>query len=422
MKLNLREVLDEPIDWRFKGFPVAAGVRIGNVGAQGWHALDGDLSLPIMLLKDAALRHNVALMASYCERHNVRLMPHGKTAMSPQLLELQMAAGAWGVTVATVSQARVYRHFGADRILIANQVLRPDELGWITQQLRDDPDLMIATVVDSLEGVEQMTRNLRESSPAAPLPVMIELGFSGGRAGCRDIVEVLAVARALERSEMLRLIGVEGFEGVMPGGSRGRQLAGVHQYLRFARAVVTQLHGDGLFGADPVLVSFGGSSFFDAVTEELARGWAGEPNVEVILRSGCYLTHDSDFYACNSPFMHDAQPLQPALEAWALVMSRPEPELAVVGLGKRDVSFDCGPPLARWQRRPGELMRPTSKLTVSGLNDQHAFVHVPRGEDVRVGDLLGFGVSHPCTAFDKWQLLPVVDDGYHVIDAIRTFF
>jgi len=32
------------------------------------------------------------------------------------------------------------------------------------------------------------------------------------------------------------------------------------------------------------------------------------------------------------------------------------------------------------------------------------------------------GISHPCTAFDKWQLIPVVDEEYRIVDVVRTFF
>ena len=66
------------------------------------------------------------------------------------------------------------------------------------------------------------------------------------------------------------------------------------------------------------------------------------------------------------------------------------------------------------------LFEPGARVT--GLNDQHAYLELPAASPLKVGDLVGFGISHPCTTFDKWQLIYVVDDDYRIVDAIRTFF
>jgi D-serine dehydratase len=117
--------------------------------------------------------------------------------------------------------------------------------------------------------------------------------------------------------------------------------------------------------------------------------------------------------------------LRAALELWAYVQSTPEPGLAIATLGKRDVSFDVHMPLPQHWFRPGVHARPQdlgAGFEVTGLSDQHAFVTLPDDSPLRVGDMLSFGISHPCTTFDKWQLLYVVDDKYRVIEGIRTFF
>jgi D-serine deaminase-like pyridoxal phosphate-dependent protein len=61
-------------------------------------------------------------------------------------------------------------------------------------------------------------------------------------------------------------------------------------------------------------------------------------------------------------------------------------------------------------------------LSVTRLNDHHAFVSVPADVRLAPGDLICFGISHPCTAFDKWPVIPVVDDEYRVTNLIRTYF
>ena len=62
------------------------------------------------------------------------------------------------------------------------------------------------------------------------------------------------------------------------------------------------------------------------------------------------------------------------------------------------------------------------RLAVTGLNDQHAFCRVKPGLSIDVGDVVASGISHPCTSFDKWRMIPVLDDDDHVVDAVATFF
>ena len=154
---NLTALLDERVDWRFKGFPPAEGVTFGTVGEQGWNLIAGDLPLPALVLKERALAHNVELVARWCAEHGVLHAPHGKTMMAPQLAERQLAAGAWAVTVAHVSQARVYRAFGVPRIFLANELVEPGSLRWLADELAADPDFDFYCLVDSLAGVELMT-------------------------------------------------------------------------------------------------------------------------------------------------------------------------------------------------------------------------------------------------------------------------
>jgi D-serine deaminase-like pyridoxal phosphate-dependent protein len=140
----------------------------------------------------------------------------------------------------------------------------------------------------------------------------------------------------------------------------------------------------------------------------------------VVLRSGCYLTHDHAHYAELSPL---SDRLRPALELWAEVISRPEDGLAILCFGKRDAPYDLELPIPLAVRRRARGLEPVERgrLTVRELDDQHAYVDVD-GIALEVGDLVGLGISHPCTAFDKWRLLPLVDEDYRVTGGIRTFF
>jgi len=272
-----------------------------------------------------------------------------------------------------------------------------------------------------------MTEALAALRPRRPLPVLLEMGFRGGRAGCRTPEQAGEVAGAVARSPHLRLAGVEGYEGIIEEGDLGATLRSVDEYVDRIRAVTESLAAGGTFrGSDEAVVTAGGSAYFDRVVERLTAPWELGLPVRVVLRSGCYVTHDAGHYQRLSPFgaRGNGEPrLRPALEVWGVVLSRPEPGLAIVGFGKRDVPHDLGLPIPQTVQTPERGLRSLDgTLTVVALNDQHAYVKVEPGENVEVGDLVGCGISHPCTAFDKWPLIPVVDDDYMVINAVRTFF
>ena len=425
--LDLERLLDEPVDWRYKSFPAANTVRIRAVGKQGWNVLDGDFMPPVIVLKDSALRHNLNEVAAYCRGSGLSLAPHVKTHMAPQLFQMQLDAGAWGLTVANISQARVWRAFGAGRVILANELVEPTSVRWVAEELERDRSFEFYCLVDSVAGVALVDTVLEDSRLPQRLNVLVEVGFAGGRTGCRTQKEVRHVAAAVTGSRHLALAGVESFEGVIRGEGPAETVEAVDSFLGGMRAAVVELDAAGLFsGTEEVIVSAGGSAFLDRVAAGLSEPWSLSRPVRLVLRSGCYLTHDAVHYAQLSPFgsrLTGTEPLVEALEMWGTVLSLPEPGLALLGFGKRDVPFDMELPVPRLVKGAGQPVSPLKgEVSIFALNDQHAYMRLAADHDLRVGDLVGCGISHPCTAFDKWRLIPVVDDRYRVIDAVLTYF
>jgi D-serine deaminase-like pyridoxal phosphate-dependent protein len=418
---------NELIDWRYKSFPpLAEPVPLGKVGEQGWKALEGDFLFPVMLIKETALDHNIRLMARYCDAHGVTLAPHGKTPMSPQIVERQLAAGAWGITAANIAEARAFRAFGVPRILLANELIEPAGLAWVAAELAADPEFDFYCLADSRQGVTLMAAALERVRPARSIRVLVELAAPGARAGCRTSEDAAGVAQAIHACPFLELAGVEGYEGALPGATLEARLSAVNDFLQQIRLLTETLYRQDLFaGRGEIVVSAGGSIFFDRVAEVLAAPWELPMPVRVVVRAGTYVTHDVDTYERGSPLAARGAPserLRPALELWGMILSRPEADLAIAGFGKRDVSYDLALPFPFAIRRSGVTREIADGLTVTTLNDQHAFVRVGPEVDLQVGDLIGCGISHPCTAFDKWRLLPLVDDEYRVVGAIQTYF
>ncbi|MER7014763.1 amino acid deaminase [Saccharopolyspora sp. NPDC000359] len=426
----VRALHDERIDWRFKGMPSAAfGTTVGEFLATRPTVFEGGFVGPLLTLDRTALEHNLRTMADWCAEHGVQLAPHGKTTMAPQLFEQQLAHGAWGITAASTSQLRVYRAFGVERILFANELVDRNGLAWLADELDRDPQFQFCCYVDSLRGVHLMAEALAAHGASRPVDVLVELGAPGARTGARTKAEAREIADAVLENPVLRLVGVAGYEGEVAHDVSDASLSAVDGYLVGVRELVAELAGAGHFsGLDEVIVTSGGSAYFDQVAEALIGPWPTGLPVVPVIRSGGYLLHDDGFYRVRSPFSREhrlagaERPFQPAMRAWAQVMSRPEPGLALLTMGRRDASFDQDLPEPQVVRGADGVVRelPAGSCRVRGLADQHTFLELS-GADPQVGDWVGFGLSHPCTVFDKWSLIPVVD-GDEVVDLVRTFF
>jgi D-serine deaminase-like pyridoxal phosphate-dependent protein len=413
------------VDWSTKGLwlPDDVDTAADLVGSS---LFAGPFTWPVMVASRSAVDANIATMAAYCARHDVDFAPHGKTSMAPTLFAAQLAAGAWGITVATANQALAARRFGVPRVVLANELLDPRVVRWAAGEADSGWEFLF--YVDSLAGVEVLRAGLSglpsadgrsassRGSGDARLRVLVEVGYLGGRTGCRTVEEAVRVARAAAAVPGVELAGVSAFEGILPDE------AAVIELLNTVVAAATAITGTGVAAgaAYPWIVSAGGSAFFDTVVAVLGPP-AREHGWRVLLRSGAVVSHDDGRYATTTPFLRVPEDgsLTAALQVWAQVLSTPEPGLALLGAGKRDVPYDLGLPVPLEVRGIDGVVRPLTGAAVSALNDQHAYLH---GADVRPGELVRLGISHPCTAFDKWRVIPVVDDEYRVVDLLHTYF
>ncbi len=416
-----------------KGWPADTdALHLGDIGEQGWSLLNEDLMLPALIVKDSALRHNSRWMRRFLEHHDISFCPHGKTTMAPQLFARQLDDGAFGITVATVQQMQVCRRFGVPRVLMANQLVGKQAIRQVLAALEADPGFDFYCLVDSVDGVDLLVKECRAFAGSRPLKLLLEGGIEGKRTGCRTLEQALEVARAVAKAPELALVGIEGFEGVIKGETTKATAEAVTDFLIYLAEIAKRATAEDLFAAGPVILSAGGSSFFDLVTQIFKQTDLGR-ETQVVIRSGCYFSHDSGMYRSAFADLDQRTPelmelgdgLRPALEVWAYVQSRPEPGRVLATMGKRDVSFDAGMPLPEHWFRPGRHAKPeplSHGHATLALNDQHAFLDVPEDSPLKVGDIITFGISHPCTTFDKWQLIYVVDDDYKVIEGVKTFF
>ncbi len=426
--VNLDALKSRPISLGDKGLPPeAAGLPAAACGTRGYNILAGKVPLPVCVLQQSALAHNRATMREFTARMGVKLAPHGKTTMAPQLMQEQLADGAWGITAATPAHIFAYRSVGIPRILYANQLVDPVAIDFVLEELARDERFEFVCLVDSVATIDILAEALRARRLARPLDVLIELGIPGGRTGVRRVEDAMMLARHLHATApLLRLRGLEAFEGIVGQPSHDAIVA-VDKLLQNVVETLTLLVKEGLLALPQSILSVGGSAFFGMVAERLRNG---APEAEIILRSGCYITNDHGMYEqaqraeAERGHLALAAPFQPALEVWTYVQSRPEPGLAILAVGKRDISYDIEMPIPiKWSRRGARTVEKLGAgCKIVSLNDQHARLLLPDQHPVAVGDRIGLGCSHPCTTFDKWKYIYRVDDRYTVTDLIATLF
>lgn len=425
----VRQTRQVPLDWRSKGFGgLSEPVTADQLGSAGLRL--GALGTPLMTIDRDAVAHDVATMAAWCADRGLALAPHGKTTMAPALWLAQLDAGASAITVANAFQLQAAHAFGVRSVLVANEIVGAAELRWLAATRDADPGLEVLHWVDSVAAVERIEAVLADQVPARPLTVCVEIGSPSGRTGSRTAAAVRAVADRVVASPWCRLAGVSGYEGAVPGaGADPAGLAAVEAFLHDLAAAYTMLADR--FETTVATVTAGGSAHFDQVAAVLAplAGERAGHTVELVLRSGAYVVHDDVHYAAVTPSARGGGPdLRPAIHVWASVLSRPEPDLVLLDAGKRDLPFDLGLPVLLSAARRGRTVQPVPLGTteVLRLNDQHAFVRVPVDSALAVGDVVRLGLSHPCTAFDKWRTIAVVDSAEQpdplVVDAVTTFF
>lgn len=402
---------------------LASPVESGSILQPGWNLLREDLSLPSAVLYQERLTHNLGWMREFISGYGARLAPHGKTTMAPRLFHMQLEAGAWGITLATAHQTLVAYSHGVRRVLMANQLVGKENMAIIARLLRD-PGFEYYCLVDSAAQIDQLGAFFAEQGQR--LHVLLEIGVMGGRTGVRNDAQLNGVLEALSHWEQtIALDGVELFEGVLDDE------ASIREFLESATAITRKLMGEKRIHRTPVLLSGAGSAWYDVVAEVFSSTGLGE-SVEIVLRPGCYLTHDVGAYRKaqqrilrSNPVAHRmTSGLVPALQVWAYVQSIPEEDKAIIGMGKRDAAFDSGLPAPALHYRPGDALPKAapSHWETTKMMDQHGYLKISPRDDLRVGDMIGFDICHPCLTFDKWRTLPVLDSAYNVVDIVQTFF
>lgn len=425
--MDIASVRQTVLDGRTKGIPgTTTPFALADIADKNWNVLAEDMPLPLMVLKRSNLDHNSKIFAEYLGENDLSLAPHGKTTMSPQLFDEQLQHGAWGVTAATVNQVQVMRHYGVTRIVLANQLVGKANVLSVVADMNADPNFEFFCFVDSIAQLKNIQSHLIPMAQGRPIGVLVEIGAIGGRTGLRKKEHALALIGEIARHPShFKFCGIGAFEGAIPG--LDKSATPVTAFSDLILDIAQNIPKSAYAGLEEFILTGGGSSYFDIIAERFNTLKMDIP-VRVLLRSGCYVTNDHGAYrTAQEEARHDPNrpwnaQFRPALEVWSYVQSLPEPGLGFLTMGKRDVPFDAGLPVPFKRYRPGTGFLDIGDCEIFNTNDQHAYVRFFPNSDWQVGDMICSGISHPCTAFDKWRFIPVVNDDYDVTDGVLTYF
>jgi D-serine dehydratase len=423
------------IDERVRGFPPGhPPLSLAAIGKQGWKPYDGRMALPLISLDRQAFADNTELMMIYVKSHGAEIAPHAKTPMSTALADALVAAGAWGMTVADIRQAAVLLKAGQRRLILANEIGGAAAARRLAALLGQYPDAELHVFVDSMALLEALSSAWQGRGDLPPLGLMVE--FGAGRAGIRSAdaaAKLLDMILAME-TPAFRLTGIAAYEGAAATADPEETMLRIDALMAMTSDFLPKLRAR-IGNQRPLLVTSGGSVFFDIVVARLSAVVAADPACRLVLRSGAIFFHDHGIYErglasldargglrIGGEMISAAAGFRPALRVWAEVLSRPEPQLAISGMGMRDVAIDQGMPRPLAVYRNGVRLADLESAKVLRLNDQHAFLALADDSDVSVGDVIEFGISHPCTCLDRHAILYGLDPDHSVTAAYLTSF
>lgn len=390
----------------------------------GWQILNEDVSLPVAVLHQSAVDNNLDWMNRYARASGVKLAPHGKTTMAPELFRRMLDAGAWAISLATAPQVAAAHQAGIKRILMANQLVGKANMQRVARML--EQGLEYYCFVDSIDNARALSQHF--SALGLTLNLMLEVGVPGGRCGVRSDEQAMQLCAQINQLPGLALRGLAFYEGVIGGADAPARITA---FVERMRALALEIYRQKGFAAGTISITGAGSAWYDLVAETLDAATLPAA-MQVLIRPGCYLIHDTGIYEDAQANVMNRSALAcdlggdliSSLQLWAYVQSVPEPGMAIIGLGKRDAAFDAGLPVPQWFARPGQQapQKAPASWQLSKIMDQHAMMKIDTDSDLQVGDMIGFSTSHPCLTMDKWKYIAVVDDNLRIHRLIKTEF
>jgi D-serine deaminase-like pyridoxal phosphate-dependent protein len=315
------------------------------------------LDTPVLVADLDAVERNIARMQRYCDEHGLALRPHVKTHKLPEIAQLQVDAGARGITCQKIGEAEVFVDAGFDDILISFPLIGAAKI----ERLRALTDgARVCVAVDSDEGLDALA--------GVDVDVLVECDTGGGRTGVQTPE---AAARLAARSERFR--GLMTYP--MPPGAGA--------WLRRAARLIGEVETISV-GGTPTALS------------------AHELGVATELRVGTYVYGDRACIANGMTQLEDC-----ALRVLATVASAPTRDRVILDAGTKALTSD---PAAGVEGHGLIVEYPEADVRM--LNEEHGIVDVSRCQrPPQIGEQVSVVPNHACGTTNLYDGLVLHRDG-----------
>ena len=322
------------------------------------------IDTPSLVIDLDAMERNIARMADFARKHQVRWRPHAKLHKSAEIALQLEKAGARGHCVQKVAEAEALAAGGVVNLYISNEVLAATKLlrvARLAAQLAARGG-RLALAVDSEEGIARLAEAMAVAGSDAGIDVFVEIDVGQGRCGVPPGPEAVVLAHAVARHARLRFAGLQAYHG------RAQHLRGAAERRdAIAEVVRTAAHTRALIEAAGLPVPLVTGSGTGTLVHEAASGVYGE------LQAGSFLFMDAD-YARN-----ERDPAQPAFEHALFVKTQvisARATHAVCDAGHKSHAIDSGLPLVHG-------LPPERALRYANGGDEHGILH-PDGPKARL--------------------------------------
>ena len=426
------------IDSAVKGIKDIDKIKIQDIKKQKWNILKEDVQFPILTIKKSFFNKNILSMHKYVKANKVFLAPHIKTSMSPQIIQQIFNLGCWGFTVANNQQLSVLLKMGIRKIIFANLITNQSNIDNLFQLINQYKDIQIYICVDSIFGINLLKTLSKKLNFNRVIKILIEVGYQNSRSGIRNIKSLNKILDSLRILPVnFKISGILFYEGASAVNNYSISLKRVEKCIKLAFNCLNFLISNNIINNKECIISGGGSEYFDLVVDSFKKNKKNK-NFKFVIRPGSYIAYGHGYYLSSLNKINDRKKIiiknkkinatdlfQPSLELWAHVISQQDSGKAILNFGKRDVSFDLGYPIPLLVYRNGKILHKSpydKNIVVYKLNDQHAFIKFSKNYNIEVGDLVKFGVSHPCITIDKWKIFYMINDNNTIVEAFKTFF
>ncbi|MFX0056806.1 MAG: alanine racemase [Candidatus Hodarchaeota archaeon] len=336
---------------------------------------------PALVLNFDIMQKNIETMANFVKENKVNLRPHLKTAKLPIIAHMILkAGGAKGIAVAKVGEAEVFVQSGIDDILIANQVIDPDHIKRLIMLNRY---ALVRCAVDSKKNVLDLSKYATRAN--IELEVLMEINLGLGRAGVDPGEPALELAKFIQETPGVKLVGLQGYEGhLTPMMNLEQKELMTNECMKKIVETKKLLSKNG-FNVDYVSTSGSATYMYAAKFEDVSE-----------IQPGTYVFSDEHLHRVNPIF-------EPAVTVLSTIQNQTGKKEFTLDAGTKAIPIGDGKP----------IIKDHPKIKFRVMNEEHTQLKAI-GSDFKIGQKLELIPAHVCITINLYDYVHVIKNNEYI--------